>query len=48
MDEYISIAKEKHGYNTEQVGVSCVCVCDDVLNVGAFPDGFTNKIFKTA
>lgn len=31
VDEYISIAKEKHGYNTEQVGdcslCACVCVC---------------------
>lgn len=28
VDEYIAIAKEKHGYNMEQVRVTlCVCVC---------------------
>ena len=28
VDEYINIAKEKHGYNTEQVGDWCVCMFD--------------------
>lgn len=27
VDEYISIAKEKHGYNTEQVGDCSLCAC---------------------
>ena len=31
VDEYITIAKEKHGYNTEQVGECslCACVCGE-------------------
>lgn len=32
VDEYIAIAKEKHGYNVEQVDiVYCVCIEFDVL-----------------
>lgn len=38
MDEYIAIAKEKHGYNVEQVWREvCVCVCVCTVCAGARP-----------